>query len=136
MTKEEIIKDLWENFGIKTTNAQPKKTYLNIDGLPMLGVFSFELSSDFYFYIEYTDSYYHLPYDANYKDKYKTEMFNGKTKYQVLLSDCIKLVPTSEYVEQEDASFMGETTLRDLAAIMLKKPVSNKEWLNKIIKFG
>ena len=25
-------------------------------------------------------------------------------------------------------------TIRDLAAIMLKKPVSNKQWLNEIIK--
>lgn len=29
---------------------------------------------------------------------------------------------------------INEMTIRDLAAIMLKKPVSNKEWLNNIIK--
>ena len=29
---------------------------------------------------------------------------------------------------------INEMTIRDLAAIMLNKPVSNKEWLNQIIK--
>ena len=30
---------------------------------------------------------------------------------------------------------LNEMTIRDLAAIMLKKPVSNKKWLNDIINF-
>ena len=29
---------------------------------------------------------------------------------------------------------LSQMTIRDLAAIMLKKPVSNKAWLNEIIK--
>jgi hypothetical protein len=31
-----------------------------------------------------------------------------------------------------DAQF-EQLTIRDLAAILLKKPVSNKKWLNKLI---
>jgi hypothetical protein len=28
---------------------------------------------------------------------------------------------------------LSEMTLRDLAAILLRKPVSNKEWVNKLL---
>lgn len=35
--------------------------------------------------------------------------------------------------EQEDAP-LSDLTVRDLAAIMLKKPVSNKQWLNNLVK--
>ncbi len=39
---------------------------------------------------------------------------------------------TESFKEQEDAHY-SEMTLRDLAAIFLKKPVSNKQWLNNLI---
>ena len=34
--------------------------------------------------------------------------------------------------EKEDAHY-SELTIRDLAAILLKSPVSNKKWLNNLI---
>lgn len=34
----------------------------------------------------------------------------------------------------DDDTPLSEMTIRDLAAILLKEPVSNKEWLNRLIK--
>jgi len=132
MTQQEIIENLKTKFGVETKNAYPKKTYLR-DGFPFIGVFSSELKEDFYFYVEYRNEYYKLPYRENYKEYYIPEIFDGKTKYQIDMSDCILLKEPEEYRELEDASFMGETTLRDVASIILNKPVSNKTWLNEII---
>jgi hypothetical protein len=36
--------------------------------------------------------------------------------------------------DPEKDPLISELTIRDLAAILLQKPVSNKEWLNNIIK--
>jgi hypothetical protein len=36
--------------------------------------------------------------------------------------------------DPEKDPLISELTIRDLAAILLQKPVSNKEWLNIIIK--
>jgi len=41
--------------------------------------------------------------------------------------------PDFNLLEDKDCK-ITEMTLKDFAAIMLKKPVSNKEWLNKLIK--
>jgi len=43
-----------------------------------------------------------------------------------------KKQPTESFKEQEDVHY-SEMTLRDLAALLLKKPVSNKQWLNNLI---
>jgi hypothetical protein len=134
MTKEDLLESLKERFGISTNNAYSKKTYLK-DGVPHVGLYGYELNNDFYFYHDYSKTYYKLVHNPNYKSKYEYEIFQGKNKYQVPLDDFEVLIETEpeEYKEQEDATFMGETTLRDLAAILLKKPVSNKPWLNDII---
>jgi hypothetical protein len=36
--------------------------------------------------------------------------------------------------ESSDDALISDMTIRDLAAILLKKPVSKKQWLNKLIK--
>jgi hypothetical protein len=41
-------------------------------------------------------------------------------------------IDTSSVKEKEDAHY-SEMTIRDVAAIMLKSPVSNKKWLNDLI---
>jgi hypothetical protein len=45
-----------------------------------------------------------------------------ETKPEINLSDDLSEIPLSEI------------SVRDFAAIMLRKPISNKEWLNKLIK--
>lgn len=130
MVKEQLIQDLKEIFGIETTNCYPKKSYLR-DGMAHIGCYGSEIDKTFYFFNEFDKKYY--VFKGN-KENYDTENFMDKIKYQIPLAACEILEPIGEYKEKEDASFHGETTLRDLAAIFLKKPVSNKKWLNDIIK--
>ena len=39
-----------------------------------------------------------------------------------------------ELMDPDNDAPLNQITIRDLAAIMLKKPVSQKEWLNNLIK--
>ena len=49
----------------------------------------------------------------------------------------VKLKPALDFSlpNPETDPPINEMTIRDLAAIMLNKPISNKEWLNHIIKY-
>ena len=67
------------------------------------------------------------------KDRFDLEEFNGNKKYQIPMSLCIEIKEPEPYKELEDAN-MSAMTVRDLAAILLKKPISNKIWLNQIIE--
>jgi hypothetical protein len=41
---------------------------------------------------------------------------------------------TSLELDNDEDSPLSEITIRDLAAIMLMKPVSNRTWLNELVK--
>ncbi len=138
MTIEELQNNLKDRFGIITTNCYPKKTFLR-EEVPTIGLFGKELKEDFYFIVEYTGKYYKL--SGINKENFPKEIFGSSEKYQIPLSLAQELKnkpksnqPEVEFKEQEDAHFMGEVTLRDLATLFLKKPVSNKQWLNDLVK--
>lgn len=92
---------------------------------------------------------YRWDYNPHYDEEYeKTEPTDsGQFRYLVPVSELI-LIKHPEKVEtpkiqtkmsfdlmdpNTDAPF-DQLTIRDLAAILLKKPVSNKDWLNKLIQ--
>ena len=95
---------------------------------------------------------YRWDYNPHYDEEYeKTEPTDsGQFRYLVPVSELI-LIKYPEKVEtpkstkiqttmnfdlmdpNTDAPF-DQLTIRDLAAILLKKPVSNKDWLNKLIQ--
>ena len=74
--------------------------------------------------------------------RYTPEEVNPTTKEEVI----VETDAEKEIIENKDFDFdspvkltdkespITEMTIRDFAAIMLKKPVSRKEWLNEIIK--
>jgi hypothetical protein len=79
----------------------------------------------------------------------KTEpMANGQVRYLVPVSELIKVnaPDKKEPAKQLSVEFfkdmmdpntdapIDQLTIRDLAAILLKKPVSQKKWLNEIVK--
>lgn len=98
---------------------------------------------------------YRWRYNAHWEEEYqKTEPGpSGSFRYLVPVSELIKVqkqvdAPKAEPVKKSgirtnmefdlmdpdtDAPF-DQLTIRDLAAILLKKPVSNKDWLNKLIQ--
>ena len=94
---------------------------------------------------------YRWDYNAHYDEEYeKTEPGeSGQFRYLVPVSELVlikypektpeapKKVRTNIEFDlmdpNTDAPF-DQLTIRDLAAILLKKPVSNKDWLNKLIQ--
>lgn len=84
-------------------------------------------------------------YNPHWEEEYdNTEgLDNGPLRYLVPVSELIKVkIPkANKVVEQlsledfglEDAP-ISDMTIRDLAAILLNKPVSTKKWLNDLLK--
>lgn len=102
---------------------------------------------------------YKWRYNPNYKEEYHSIETNGIVRYFIPTAELILIKTNSpeilvqEHVDKspqvkidflkqlddtspvkKDDIPLSEATLRDLAAILLKTPVSNKEWLNNIIK--
>jgi hypothetical protein len=90
---------------------------------------------------------YKWRFNPHYEEEYeKTEPnpSTGHCRYLVPVEELTVIRDYGVKIEQPDISFdapvlngddmdLTSATLRDLAAILLKKPVSNKKWLNDII---
>jgi hypothetical protein len=91
---------------------------------------------------------YKLRYNSHYDEEYEkteTNEINGQFRYLIPISELIHITqPIKVNTIQEKLDFSDlmdpnadapfeQLTIRDLAAILLKKPVSTKDWLNKII---
>ncbi len=84
---------------------------------------------------------YRWKYQADYKTRYPQKEFRNSSDFMsVIPVSELEIIQLNEEAEEfnipdpdEDAPF-SELTIRDLTAILTGKPVSHKEWLNKIIK--
>lgn len=85
-------------------------------------------------------------YNPYWETEYETVAHDAQGNVRYLIP-VLELVPvgnniiTEEPVVEDTAEFnfsddalISDMTILDLAAILLKKPVSKKEWLNKVIK--
>jgi hypothetical protein len=92
---------------------------------------------------------YKWRFNPHYEEEYsKTEpAANGHYRYLVPVSELMKIefeqeTPTQNslfpnfdaIIDPDQDAPLNNITLRDLAAIILQKPVSQKQWLNEIIK--
>lgn len=121
-----------------------------------IGLFYNEISKGEDVYIEMASQTYEIEdperklykysYNAHFNDEYDLSLpgSNGVQRYLVPVGELIKVEKSiPKKVEQirldigiEDPEFdtpIESMTVRDLAAIMLNKPVSTKKWLNDII---
>ena len=130
MTKQDIINKLKE-LGIKTENCYPKNSFVQ-EGVVYVGLFKRELEDDFYFYVAFTKSLYHLPKQDSL-DGFKTESFQDKPKYLVPL-DRARVVwkEEEEYEELVDEPF-SKISIRQYACIHLGLPESGLPWLDDLI---
>ena len=93
-----------------------------------------------------TRTLYKWRFNPHYEEEYeKTEpAANGHFRYLIPVSELIKIEieqpePVNEFpdfdeiMDPDTDAPIGQLTIRDLAAIMLKRPVSQKKWLNDII---
>lgn len=98
---------------------------------------------------------YKWRFNPRYKEEYQKLETNGSVRYFVPVSELILVKVNSPDIKVEEANGkqialeLGETftlgelsddvslndaSLRDLAAVLWKKPVSKKQWLNDLIK--
>lgn len=127
-----------------------------------IGVFPSEVKKGKDIYTEFTSielepedqnrTLYKWRFNPHYDEEYeKTETAGNATSFRYLIpvSELIKIEFEQEETEPVQTSMfpdfdeimdpdadcpLNQITLRDLAAIMLKQPVSHKKWLNEIIK--
>jgi hypothetical protein len=128
----------------------------------MIAFFASEVAKGQDIYIEFADSdgdpqdperrLYKWRYIPSFRDEYeKVEHENGSTRYFVPTSELILIKNNApETVIEENANKtpqlkldlpvntedinLSNASIRDFAAIMWKKPVSNKPWLNDLIR--
>ena len=84
---------------------------------------------------------YKVLHNPFYKDEYATSPPNeitGNVRYYIPLSEMEKVqkpeVKEFNLIDPDEDMPMDQMTMRDLAALLLKKPVSKKKWLNDIIR--
>jgi len=124
-----------------------------------IGVFPSEIRKGKDIYTEFTSSdldvedpertLYKWRYNPHYEEEYeKTEVSaTGSFRYLIPVAELVKiqfdeeptsepaLFPNFEEIMNPDLDApLSQMTIRDLAAIMLSKPVSTKSWLNDLIK--
>ena len=81
---------------------------------------------------------YKLKFREDFNSHYPKSPFQTDVKYHVPFSDFEEVVIKKQKIDfgipnpDEDAPF-SEFMIRDLAAIMWKRPVSHKNWLNELI---
>jgi hypothetical protein len=144
-----------ESKGLKASDFTVKMSWSR-NGIPVIGVFEDEGNRPGGLYIELTDKNHDLlepgkVYWIRPNPHFKTELEQndkGTAFYMPVDELSVVLDPEQEKkIEQEieeltqkhtavrdDADeHFNKMTIRDLAAILLKKPVSNKTWLNNLI---
>jgi hypothetical protein len=155
---------VFDALGISSPLYIPKCAYrpYGKDDLYM-GFFKSELSKGEDIYTEYvsialesedpTRTLYKWSYNSFYDEEYETTdaNANGHVRYLIPVSELIKIKPETEtetkstetqglfpdfddLMDSDLDAPLSSLTVRDLAAILLKKPVSNKKWLNDLIK--
>jgi len=120
-----------------------------------VGFFPNEINKGYDVYLEFCSkenepedpsrTLYKYIYNAHFEQEYEktdTGSSSGWTRYLVPISELI-VVSKEKKEEKKETEFelpdantdlpLDQLTIRDLASILLKKPVSKKKWLNDII---
>lgn len=130
------------------------KSVFTFEGVKVVGLFNNEFLKPEGFYFELVDSFLHpidpkrtiykVSYRENYEDLY--QLTPKGTTYAVPLEELeVISLTTADNIDLEKpkmAKYIDPTldehhsklTIRDIAAILWKKPVSNKEWLNQLVE--
>jgi hypothetical protein len=160
--KNEIVKEM-RAFHEETMNRlskgekhyfYPKVPFLRTNGLRVIGMFRSELEKpDENVYIETINlnyealdkrrTLYRLRYNPYFKEEYEHV---GNDRYNVPMEELEVVWQLPEEPSNETAQLpllydtdtiednnLTQMTIRDLAAILLRKPVSSKSWLNDLV---
>ena len=158
----EFHKKTINGMGIDSYFLVGKMCYLSPRGEKVISFFHSEISKGHDVVVEFTDRFnnpeepertlYQWKFNPHFDEEYAKADGDDPAKVRYLIPiDELKVIKKHSQtanikIETEKKSQdygmpdpstdppINEMTIRDLAAIMLKKPVSNKQWLNDIIK--
>lgn len=158
----EFHKNTIGEMGIDSYFLVGKMCYLSPKGEKVISFFHSEISKGSDVFIEFTNRFnvpedsertlYQWKFNPHFEEEYDKADADDPSKVRYLIPiDELKVIKKHSQtanikIETEKKSQdygmpdpstdppLNEMTVRDLAAIMLKKPVSNKKWLNDIIK--
>lgn len=126
-----------------------------------IAFFASEIGRGMDIYVEFTESdyspmdpdrrLYKWRYNPNYKEEYEIQETNTSIRYFIPVSELLLIKSNSadilveehakgsielkadvSLISDEDVK-LTDATIRDLAAVLLKKPISRKNWLNDLI---
>lgn len=148
--------EIFNQMGTPNVYFYPKMAYRPQDKDELyISLFPSELSKGDDIYTEFVNRDY-IPEDSNrtlwvlkynpfWKEEYEeTQSMNSSTvRYLVPVSELTKVNVTTKVMDADpfkslvdyalDDCPLSEMTIRDFATVLLKKPLSNKQWLNKLI---
>lgn len=155
--------DLIKDLEISPLDFNMKKSFYNKNGVEVVGIFGSEFRKEKGFFFELISSdldpidperkVYRVPPCINYDEEYE---LNPKNSYNVPLEELRVVNPAAVAIGKSavvmssdsydfrkekaelnlsklDAPY-SEMTIRDYVAIHTGRPVSNKEWLNDLVK--
>lgn len=154
---KEFHRSTFEALGIPNALFIPKLAYKPSGKTErMIGLFASEIAKGQDIYIEFAESegdpqdperrLYKWRYNPNFREEYEFTEVKGTVRYFVPTSELILIktnAPETLLEEHNSKSIstnvdasdekISDATLRDLYAVLHKKPVSNKKWLNDLI---
>lgn len=161
---EQFHKSTFDAIGVKDPLYIPKLFYKprEIDAQePYVAFFASEVIKGQDIYTEDSESentprdpdrrLYKWRFNPRYKEEYQKVETNGSIRYFVPVSELILIKINSPDIKVEEANgrqvaleipntqnfedvSLNDATIRDLAAVLWQRPVSNKPWLNDLIK--
>lgn len=157
----EFHKKTLNELGLDSYFLLGKMCYLSPKGEKIISFFHSEINKGQDVFVEFTNRFnipenhertlYQWKFNPHYEEEYEKADENDPSKIRYLVPiDELKVIKKYSQtanikaeIETKSQDFgmpdpstdppFNEMTIRDLAAIMLKKPVSNKQWLNDII---
>lgn len=115
----------------------------------VIGLFTSEVDNGQDMFTEFIDrswnpsdperTLWRIKYNPFYKDEYETEGFGDAVRYLYPVAELQKVTITRGAVQEHKLKELADSpidsmTIRDLAAILWKKPVSRKSWLNDLVE--
>jgi hypothetical protein len=150
---KEFHKGTLDQLGVANPYLMGKMAYLH-NGQKVISLFYSEISQKKDLFVEFTDRYnvpeyedrtlYKWRFNPHFEEEYlKVDTGDpAKTRYLIPVDELQVIKKYEATTGTLDFSLpdpevdppINDLTIRDLAAILLQKPVSKKDWLNEIIK--
>jgi len=133
---KDFHKSTIESLGITDYYLLGKMAYLSPKREKIVSFFHSEISKGEDIYIEFTNRF-NIPEDPDrtlYVYRFNPHFQEEYENAEIKIEEETKTFEDFSLPDPETDPPLNEMTIRDLAAILLQKPVSKKQWLNELLK--